>query len=281
VRKNVNAFIKKNLKITPDGGNATAAPPESRIMAADLIKAEEKAEKKRAAHHAAEGQVRKVVGEVHSAIGQVLDGAAQLASLSPIQLLGLSAHIAKRAEEEGFKAELNRLGFDLYASKYAHGVALTMLGVEPGAKKLAEALRDAGFIRAGHLWAGEARVPEAVRLATEHDLTLLRYDSDHTPTYFVRRGEKQPTLVALEAEYNGRIEAARQALLPITDQQGEPADGNNIAPDGAGSEPRSQSETAASEASVGPPVTGKALTAFKQMGTARHASARGSDAAEA
>ena len=222
--KKINSIIKQygSKPASPGAEDGAGEAVVSKGMRHRLDGALEKAERKRRAGALAQAGARRVQSEVHAAIGLVLDNAAALNELEPVDVLGLADLLKEMLEKKEVQADIRVRGLRLYSEQFSRAVALTMVGAAADAA-LGEQLRTAGFVRAGQFWSGRANIPEAVRLAGENGLTLLRYDAEDMPVYFVRKGVPQPELAALEGEHEQMMEAARASLpaLPTASSEAE------------------------------------------------------------
>lgn len=150
--------------------------------------------------------VKRVEHGMHADIGSLLDGMAQVHDLSVIHLLGLASLLRQMLELPDTRAELAVEGSRLYRQEHRLTSSLTMVGTLPDPRIGAE-LRKIGFARTGKQWGGLADIAEAISLARTHKLSLLRYEADHTPQFFLLKGEDQPALEKLLEEE--RLEQAK------------------------------------------------------------------------
>lgn len=162
----------------------------------------------------AQNRVRTLESKVFSAIGQVIGDAAALKNMSPIDLLGLSEYIAEALEQSEIRLEIRQRGIGIYEANYARAKTLCMLGAV-GNKDVAEALRAAGFVRVSAHWAGPASIVQAIAIALEHGLTLLRHE-EHDVIYYIRKGVRQPALDELEAEHAAMLTQVTAVLAAPT-----------------------------------------------------------------
>lgn len=269
--KKINSIIKQ-YGSTPHSPGGNAASAEAAIgMGHRYDGALEKAARKRRLQAEAEARARRFETEVHAAIGMVLDNAAAIKQLEPVDVLGLADLLKELLDNSEVRFDIRTRGLRLYSEQFVRAVALTVLGA-PSDPDIAAALRATGFVRAGQLWSGKANIPEAVRLATQNGLTLMRYDADDTPVYFVRKGEKQPALAELEAEHEQML-AAANANLPATTGQADQAIPS--ASDGVGDGDTGDDRVADTDAdavlraTTAQPSAGSGGASFGRIGTAK------------
>ncbi|ODT66246.1 MAG: hypothetical protein ABS75_27650 [Pelagibacterium sp. SCN 63-23] len=217
--KKLNTIIKR-YGASPE----TKGVPEDAAggggMGQHLESVKEKAVRKRRLHAEAEGRVKRSQAELHAAIGLVLDNAAELNALDPVDVLGLADFLKDMLGQDGVRSDIRARGMGLYSTQFARAVALTIVGV-PARPKFGRALSEAGFAQIGNMWSGNASIPQAIRLAQTHGLTLLRYDEDDSPIYYLRKGVPQPELAMLEAEHEKMVDAVVRPAAPDLDEVSE------------------------------------------------------------
>lgn len=208
--KKINTIMKRYGASPTTVGPAEEAAVGGMGHRLDSVK--EKATRKRRIHAEAEARVKHFETELHAAIGLVLDNAAALKALEPVDVLGLADFLKDLLGQDDVRADIRARGLQLYSAQFVRAVALTVVGA-PTTPQIGEALRAAGFVRAGQAWSGRANIPEAIRLAQANGLTLLRYDDEDRPIYYLRKGAAQPELAMLEAEHEEMLKAKRLHLV--------------------------------------------------------------------
>ena len=214
--KKLNTIIKR-YGASPANNGVLEQAPGAAGMGQHLESAKEKAERKRRLHAEAEGRVKRTQTELHAAIGLVLDNAAELNALEPIDVLGLADFLKDMLGQDEVRSDIRARGMKLYSAQFARAVALTIVGA-PARPKFGAALNAAGFAQVGNLWSGNANIPQAICLAQTHGLTLLRYDEDDSPIYYLRKGVPQPELAMLEAEHEKMVDAVVRPAAPDLDE---------------------------------------------------------------
>lgn len=204
-------------------GEQVDSPPPMPVMGDRLNGAVEIANRKREQQNKAQHRVRTVESKIYSAIGRVIGDAAELKKVSPIELLGLAEYVAEVLEQPEVQLEIRQRGIAIYEAKYARAKTLCMLGVTTN-KDLAEALRAAGFVRVSQQWAGPANIIQAISIALEHELTLLRHEG-HETIHYIKKGVRQPALAELEAEHADMVAQVTAVLAAPAGEEaaGEPA----------------------------------------------------------
>ena len=219
--KKISKVLKSYMNVAskPEGlaleGGGSAAPKPMSAMGDKLKGVVKIAKKRKEQKNKAQHRVRSMESKIFSAIGRVIGDAAELKEISPIDLLGLADYVAWSIEQSEIQLEIRTRGLAIYESNYARAKTLCMLGAV-GSKDVAEALRAAGFVRVSDHWAGPANIVQAISIALEHNLTLLRHEG-HDVIHYIRKGVRQPALAELEAEHDAMIAQVIAVLSPQGD----------------------------------------------------------------
>jgi len=196
-------FFKK-YAVTSHG---TESPPEadgSRGSAPEGVgkkhaRARERVERRADLLIQSRSRAKRIEHALHADIGGLLNGMAKMHDLSALQLLGLASELKRLLEEPATLAKLAVEGSRLYKEANKPTLSLTIVGNVLDKSAQAE-LREFGFTQTGAQWAGRANISAAISFARAKGVSLLRYDEDHTPRFYVRRGQDEPALQELLEE---------------------------------------------------------------------------------